>query len=270
MGSDTARGPKRERSLSVGSKEILAYRREQEMRQQRELDKLKGVKVEESEVKEVSKEEEDSDSETEWKKSKPLAEKLRLQALKTLRSRTESGRSRSPSQNKKAADGPSLEDPADSHSSKKKTSKVSKELDEERRRVENQVKESLQKLNKDSEETMHLLTNLDSAKKRKKQKKEESDSESDESEKEKRKKRKAKKEKESEDSDSDHGKKKKKKRGRNDSGDDSDSEAEKKKKIKKKAKKEESEDSDSGDDKKKKSKKAKKAEKGGKEKEEER
>merc|ERR1712010_302504 len=57
--------------------EILAYRREQEMRQQRELDKLKGVKVEESEVKEVSKEEEDSDSETEWKKSKPLAEKLR-------------------------------------------------------------------------------------------------------------------------------------------------------------------------------------------------
>merc|ERR1711997_755562 len=67
----------RERSLSVGSREILAYRREQEMRQQRELDKLKGVKVEESEVKEVSKEEEDSDSETEWKKSKPLAEKLR-------------------------------------------------------------------------------------------------------------------------------------------------------------------------------------------------
>merc|ERR1712083_668401 len=160
-------------------------------------------------------------------------EKLRLQALKTLRSRTESGRSRSPSQNKKAADGPSLEDPADSHSSKKKTSKVSKELDEERRRVENQVKESLQKLNKDSEETMHLLTNLDSAKKRKKQKKEESDSESDESEKEKRKKRKAKKEKESEDSDSDHGKKKKKKRGRNDSGDDSDSEAEKRRKLRK-------------------------------------
>merc|ERR1711934_1264589 len=75
--SDTAPGPKRERSLSVGSKEILAYRREQEMRQQRELDKLKGIKVEESEVKEVAKGEEDSDSETEWKKNKPLAEKLR-------------------------------------------------------------------------------------------------------------------------------------------------------------------------------------------------
>ena len=75
--SDAGPGAKRERSLSVGSKEILAYRREQEMRQQRELDKLKGIKVEESEVKEVPKAEEDSDSETEWKKSKPLAEKLR-------------------------------------------------------------------------------------------------------------------------------------------------------------------------------------------------
>merc|ERR1712007_296389 len=68
--SDAGPGAKRERSLSVGSKEILAYRREQEMRQQRELDKLKGIKVEESEVKEVTKAEEDSDSETEWKKSK--------------------------------------------------------------------------------------------------------------------------------------------------------------------------------------------------------
>merc|ERR1712130_1089873 len=75
--SDAAPGPKRERSLSVGSKEILAYRREQEMRQQRELDKLKGIKIEEAEVKEVVKGEEDSDSETEWKKSKPLAEKLK-------------------------------------------------------------------------------------------------------------------------------------------------------------------------------------------------
>merc|ERR1711941_229976 len=112
------------------------------------------------------------------------------------------GRSKSPSPGKKAALSEGL---SDNVAVKKKSSKVSKELDEERRRVENQVKESLQKLNKDSEETMHLLTNLDSAKKRKKQKK-------DESEKEKRKKRKAKKEKESEDSDSDHGKKKKKKR----------------------------------------------------------
>merc|ERR1712198_124731 len=219
-----------------------------------ELDKLKGIKIEESEVKEVVKGEEDSDSETEWKKSKPLAEKLktvisppkviapvvasevvqkpvkvepvappvlrslraeveknavneaevsdlvkqermqvkkeveelkkkvaevkkrrseskemvekkkkrkesgeeesmdeveklRLQALKTLRSRTESGRSRSPSQNKKAAT--QEESPSDSPSLKKKLSKVSKELDEERKRVENQVKESLLKLNKD-------------------------------------------------------------------------------------------------------------------------
>merc|ERR1711874_699906 len=102
-------------------------------------------------------------------------EKLRLQALKTLRSRTESGRSRSPSQNKKAT---IQESPSDSPSLKKKSSKVSKELDEERERVENQVKESLLKLNKDSGDTMNLLTNLDSAKKRKK--KEESDSESDE------------------------------------------------------------------------------------------
>merc|ERR1712071_15500 len=92
-------------------------------------------------------------------------EKLRLQALKTLRPRTESGRSRSPSQNKKAA---TQESPTDSPSVKKKSSKVSKELDEERKRVENQVKESLLKLNKDSGDTVNLLTNLDSAKKRKK------------------------------------------------------------------------------------------------------
>merc|ERR1719204_327322 len=334
--SDAGPGAKRERSLSVGSKEILAYRREQEMRQQRELDKLKGIKVEESEVKEVPKAEEDSDSETEWKKSKPLAEKLRtviapsissevtaapsivpaptvgseivqksvepvppptlrklkatvekeepgvsdlvkqerlqvkreveelkkkvaevkkrrsaeskdaekkkerresgeeepmdeverlrLQALKTLRSRTESGRSKSPSPGKKAALSEGL---SDNVAVKKKSSKVSKELDEERKRVENQVKESLQKLNKTSEDTMELLTSLD--KKKKKQKKEESDSESEESEKEKRKKKKSKKSKESDDSDSESEKKKKKKRSRADSDDDSDSEAERKK-----------------------------------------
>merc|ERR1712048_1421427 len=121
-------------------------------------------------------------------------ERLRLQALKTLRSRTESGRSKSPSPGKKAALSEGL---SDNVSVKKKSSKVSKELDEERKRVENQVKESLLKLNKDSGDTMNLLTNLDSAKKRKK--KEESDSESAESGKEKRKKKKAKKE--SEDSD---------------------------------------------------------------------
>merc|ERR1712013_965297 len=143
-------------------------------------------------------------------------ERLRLQALKTLRSRTESGRSKSPSPGKKAALSEGL---SDNMSVKKKSSKVSKELDEERKRVENQVKESLLKLNKDSGDTMNLLTNLDSAKKRKK--KEESDSESDESGKEKRKKKKAKKE--SDDSDSEAGKKKKKRRGRADSDDDSDS-----------------------------------------------
>ena len=366
--SDAGPGAKRERSLSVGSKEILAYRREQEMRQQRELDKLKGIKVEESEVKEVPKAEEDSDSETEWKKSKPLAEKLRtviapsissevtaapsivpaptvasevvqksvepvppptlrklkatvekedsgvsdlvkqerlqvkreveelkkkvaevkkrrsaeskdaekkkerresgeeeamdeverlrLQALKTLRSRTESGRSKSPSPGKKAALSEGL---SDNVAVKKKSSKVSKELDEERKRVENQVKESLQKLNKTSEDTMELLTSLD--KKKKKQKKEESDSESEESEKEKRKKKKSKKSKESDDSDNESEKKKKKKRSRADSDDDSDSEAEKKKKAKKKSKKEDSDDSDSDEDKKKKAKKAKKQKK---------
>ena len=366
--SDAGPGAKRERSLSVGSKEILAYRREQEMRQQRELDKLKGIKVEESEVKEVPKAEEDSDSETEWKKSKPLAEKLRtviapsissevtaapsivpaptvasevvqksvepvppptlrklkatvekeesgvsdlvkqerlqvkreveelkkkvaevkkrrsaeskdaeskkkerresgeeepmdeverlrLQALKTLRSRTESGRSKSPSPGKKAALSEGL---SDNVAVKKKSSKVSKELDEERKRVENQVKESLQKLNKTSEDTMELLTSLD--KKKKKQKKDESDSESEESEKEKRKKKKSKKSKESDDSDSESEKKKKKKRSRADSDDDSDSEAEKKKKAKKKSKKEESDDSDSDNVKKKKAEKKSKKE----------
>merc|ERR1712228_840928 len=121
-------------------------------------------------------------------------ERLRLQALKTLRSRTESGRSKSPSPGKKAALSEGL---SDNVAVKKKSSKVSKELDEERKRVENQVKESLQKLNKTSEDTMELLTSLD-----KKKKKEESDSESEESEKEKRKKKKIKKSKESDDSDS--------------------------------------------------------------------
>merc|ERR1712200_249083 len=152
-------------------------------------------------------------------------ERLRLQALKTLRSRTESGRSKSPSPGKKAALSEGL---SDNVAVKKKSSKVSKELDEERKRVENQVKESLQKLNKTSEDTMELLTSLD--KKKKKQKKEESDSESEESEKEKRKKKKSKKSKES---------------------DDSDSESEKKKKAKKKSKKEEKDDSDSDNVKKK-------------------
>merc|ERR1712039_1026867 len=182
-------------------------------------------------------------------------ERLRLQALKTLRSRTESGRSKSPSPGKKAALSEGL---SDNVAVKKKSSKVSKELDEERKRVENQVKESLQKLNKTSEDTMELLTSLD---KKKKQKKEESDSESEESEKEKRKKKKSKKSKESDDSDSETGKKKKKKRSRADSDDDSDSEAEKKKKAKKKSKKEDSDDSDSDEDKKKKAKKAKKQKK---------
>merc|ERR1712228_379038 len=119
-------------------------------------------------------------------------ERLRLQALKTLRSRTESGRSKSPSPGKKAA---LIEGLSDNVAVKKKSSKVSKELDEERKRVENQVKESLQKLNKTSEDTMELLTSLD--KKKKKQKK--ADSESEESEKEKRKKKKSKKSKESDD-----------------------------------------------------------------------
>merc|ERR1712109_84376 len=183
-------------------------------------------------------------------------ERLRLQALKTLRSRTESGRSKSPSPGKKAALSEGL---SDNVAVKKKSSKVSKELDEERKRVENQVKESLQKLNKTSEDTMELLTSLD--KKKKKQKKEESDSESEESEKEKRKKKKSKKSKESDDSDSESERKKKKKRSRADSDDDSDSEAEKKKKAEKKSKKEDSDDSDSDEDKKKKAKKAKKQKK---------
>merc|ERR1711955_33033 len=67
-------------------------------------------------------------------------EKLRVQALKTLKSKTESDRSRSQSPKKKP--------------------KVSKELDEERKRVENQVKESLQRLNKSTEDTMVLLKSL--------------------------------------------------------------------------------------------------------------
>merc|ERR1712004_775717 len=115
-------------------------------------------------------------------------ERLRLQALKTLRSRTESGRSKSPSPGKKAALSEGL---SDNVAVKKKSSKVSKELDEERKRVENQVKGSLQKLNKTSEDTMELLTSLD--------------------------KKKSKKSKESDDSDSETGKKKKKKRSRADS-----------------------------------------------------
>merc|ERR1712212_1251289 len=203
----------------VNESDVSDLVKQERMQGKREVEELKKkvaeVKKRRSESKELV-EKKKKRKESGEEESMDEVEKLRLQALKTLRTRTESGRSRSPSQNKKAADAPTLESPSDSPSLRKKSSKVSKELDEERKRVENQVKESLLKLNKDSEDTINLLTNLDSAKKRKK--KEESDSDSDESEEEK-----------------------KKKRGREASDDDSDSEVEKKRKAGKRVKKEESE-----------------------------
>merc|ERR1711874_511010 len=122
--------------------------------------------------KKIAKRRADSDSE-----SMDEVDQLRVQALKTLKSKTDSGGSRS-------------------QSPKKKSTKVSKELDEERKRMENQVKASLQRLNKSTTDTMELLQSLDTTTKKKKKSRKE-DSDDSDSEREKRKKSKKSKKKKS-------------------------------------------------------------------------